>query len=248
MYSLLILSFLVTPRANRSILISSKSTSASWFLVLPTVSKPYIMLGGATVWWIFPFILDGTLLSHSSPDISLYEFSPACTRFFISLVHPPSACTEEPRYLNSSTLGTSAPPTVTAGNFSSYSFTPKYSVVVLLTFISLLSKKFLHLYKSSSISFLLFLTSTMSSANIIDQVASFRTSPVSWSKTTENNNGLSADPWCRPTLTLKDSVTPATHLTIVSHPTCIFWATFLYFSVTLAYLIQSHSSCLGTLS
>ena len=116
--------------------------------VVPAVSKPYIMLGRTTVWWIFPFTVAGTLLSHNSPDIFLHAFHPAFTRFLISLVHPASTCTIEPRHLNSSTLGTSVPPIITVGNLISGSFAHKYSVLLLLTFIPLLSKEFLHLSKS----------------------------------------------------------------------------------------------------
>ncbi|KAF7653156.1 hypothetical protein LDENG_00086470, partial [Lucifuga dentata] len=57
MYSFLILSILVTPKENLSILVSATSSSASCLFLSATVSKPYNIAGLTTVLYTFPFIL-----------------------------------------------------------------------------------------------------------------------------------------------------------------------------------------------
>ncbi|KAF7652147.1 hypothetical protein LDENG_00100830 [Lucifuga dentata] len=88
----------------------------------------------------------------------------------------------------------------------------------------------------------------MSSANIIVQGDSCLTSSVSLSITTANKKGLRADPWCSPTSTLNSSVTPTAHLTTVLQLSYMSCTTLTYFSATPDFLIQHHSSSLGTLS
>ena len=62
-----------------------------------------------------------------------------------------------------------------------------------------------------------------------------------------NRKGLNADPWCNPTLTLKLSVVPTAHLTTVLLPSYISCTSHTYFSIIPDFLIQYHSSSLGTL-
>ncbi|KAF7642611.1 hypothetical protein LDENG_00254750 [Lucifuga dentata] len=88
----------------------------------------------------------------------------------------------------------------------------------------------------------------MSSANIIVQGDCCLTSSVSLSITTANKKGLRADPWCSPTSTLNSSVTPTAHLTTVLQLSYMSCTTLTYFSATPDFLIQHHSSSLGTLS
>ncbi|KAF7644146.1 hypothetical protein LDENG_00020260, partial [Lucifuga dentata] len=54
MYSFLILSILVTPKENLSILVSATSSSASCLFLSATVSKPYNIAGLTTVLYTFP--------------------------------------------------------------------------------------------------------------------------------------------------------------------------------------------------
>ena len=68
MYSFLILSFLVTPRANLNIFISATSTSSTCFFVTATVSSPYTIAGLTTKLYTFPFSLR-RLLPISSPSV-----------------------------------------------------------------------------------------------------------------------------------------------------------------------------------
>ncbi|KAF7648307.1 hypothetical protein LDENG_00159280, partial [Lucifuga dentata] len=62
MYSFLILSILVTPKENLSILVSATSSSASCLFLSATVSKPYNIAGLTTVLYTFPFILAETYI------------------------------------------------------------------------------------------------------------------------------------------------------------------------------------------
>ena len=94
----------------------------------------------------------------------------------------------------------------------------RYSVFDLLTFIPLLSNAYLQDSNLRSTSFLVSSQITISSANSIVYDGSLLTSSVSLSIITANRNGLNADPWCSPTLTLKLSVVPTAHLTTVSLP------------------------------
>nr|XP_057943069.1 uncharacterized protein LOC131138282 isoform X1 [Doryrhamphus excisus] len=64
MYSFLIVSILVTPNENLSILISATSSSASCNFLSGTVSRPNNMADLTTVLYTFPFILAETLLSQ----------------------------------------------------------------------------------------------------------------------------------------------------------------------------------------
>ncbi|KAF7663340.1 hypothetical protein LDENG_00211810, partial [Lucifuga dentata] len=247
MYSFLILSILVTPKENLSILVSATSSSASCLFLSATVSKPYNIAGLTTVLYTFPFILAETLLSHITPDTFLHPFQPACTRFFTSFPHSPLLWTVDPKYLKSSTFFISIPCNLTIP-LESLSFTAMYSVLLRLTFIPLLSRAYLHLSRFSSTCSLLSLQITMSSANIIVQGDSCLTSSVSLSITTANKKGLRADPWCSPTSTLNSSVTPTAHLTTVLQLSYMSCTTLTYFSATPDFLIQHHSSSLGTLS
>ena len=65
---------------------------------------------------------------------------------------------------------------------------------------------------------------------------------------TANRNGLNADSWCSPTLSLKLSVVPIAHLTTVWLPSYISCISRTYFSVIPDFLIQCQSSSLGILS
>ena len=86
MYSFLILSFLVTPRANLNIFISATSISSICFFVTAAVSSPYTIAGLTTELYTFPFTLAGNLLSQITPNTLLHPFHHACTLFFISLL------------------------------------------------------------------------------------------------------------------------------------------------------------------
>ena len=215
MYSFLILSFLVTPIANLNIFVSATSISSTCFFVTATVSSPYTIAGLTTELYTFSFSLAGNLLSQITSDILLHPFHPACTLFFTSLSQPPLSCTVDPKYLNFFTLGT----------FVSFIFTVlslfppfmhRYSFFDLLTFIPFLSNAYLQNSNPHSTFFVVSSQITISSANSIVHGGSLLTSSVSLFIITANRNGLNADPWCSPILTLKLSVVPTVHFTTVS--------------------------------
>ena len=220
MYSFMILSFLVTPIANLNIFISATSISFTCFFVTATVSSPYTITGLTTELYTFPFTLAGNLLSQITPDILLHPFHPACTLFFTSLSQPPLSCTVDPKYLNSFTLGTFVSSIYTVSS-SFPPFMHRYSVFDLLIFIPLLSNAYLQDSNHRSTSSIVFSKITISPAKSIVHGGPFLTSSVSLSIITANRNGLNADPWCSPTLTLKLSVVPTAHLTTVSLPSHI---------------------------
>ena len=146
MYSLLILSFLVTPIANLNIFISATSISSTCFFVTATVSSPYTIAGLTTELYTFLFTLAGNLLSQitpDTPDTLLHPSpSPAYTLFFTSLSQLPLSCTVNPKYLNFFILGTFVSSIFTVSS-SFPPFTHRYSVFDLLTFIPLLSNAYL---------------------------------------------------------------------------------------------------------
>ncbi|KAJ8356648.1 hypothetical protein SKAU_G00194420 [Synaphobranchus kaupii] len=88
----------------------------------------------------------------------------------------------------------------------------------------------------------------MSSANIMVHGDSCLTSSVNLSITIANKKGLRADPWCNPTPTLNASVTPTAHLTTVTLSSYMSCTLLTYFSDTPDFLMQYHTSSLGTLS
>ena len=205
MHSFLILSFLVTPIANLNIFISATSTSSTYFIVTATVSSLYTIAGLTTELYTFTFILAGNLLSQINFDTFLHSFHPACTLFFTFLSRLPLSCTVDPRYLNSFTLGTFVSSIFTV-SLSFLPFMHRYSVFDLFTFIPLLSNAYLQHSSLYSTSSLVSSQITISSANGIVHVGSLLTSSVSLFIITANRNGLNADPWCTPALTLKLSV------------------------------------------
>ena len=247
MWSFLIMSFLVTPIANLSIFISATSISSTCFFVTATVSSPYTIAGLTTELYNFPFTLAGNLLSQITPDTFLHPFYAACIFFFTSLSQPPLSCTVDPKYLNSFTLGTFVSSIFTVSS-SFPPFMHRYSVFDLLTFIPLLSNAYFQDSNLRSTYSLVSSQITISSANSIVNGGSLLTSSVSLSIITANRNGLNADPWCSPTLTLKLSVVPAAHLTTVSLPSYISCTSRTYFSTIPDFLMQYHSSSRGTLS
>ena len=99
MCSFLILSFLITPKANLNIFNSATSTSSTCFFVTAFVSSPYIIAGLTTELYTFPFTLAGNLLSQITPDTLLHPFHLTCTLFFTSLSQPPLFCTVDPKYV-----------------------------------------------------------------------------------------------------------------------------------------------------
>ena len=236
MYSFLILFFLVTPMANLNIFISS-----TCFFVTSTVSSPYIIASLTTELYTFPFTLAGNLLSQITPDTYLHPFHPACTLFFTSLLQLLFCCTVDPKYLNSFILGTFVSSIFTV-LLSFPTFMHRYSVFDLLTFIPLLSNVYLQHSSLCTTSSLISSQITISLANNIIHGGSLLTSSVSLSIITANRNGLNADPWCSPTLTLKLSVVPTAHLTAVSLNSYISCTRRTYFSAIPHFLIQYHSS------
>ena len=82
----------------------------------------------------------------------------------------------------------------------------RYSVFDLLTLTPLLSIAYLQDFSLRSTSSLVSSQITISSANSIDHGGSLLTSSVSLSIIIANRNGLNADPWCSPILSLKLSV------------------------------------------
>ena len=251
MCSFLILSFLVTPIANLSIFISATSISSTCFFVTATVSSPYTIAGLTTELYTFSFTLAGNLLSQITSDTLLHPFHPACNLFFTSLSQPSLSCTVDPKYLNFFTLGTFASSIFTVSS-SFPSFMHRYSVFDLLTFIPFPFNTYFLVFFSKdsnlcSTSSLVSLQITISSANSIVHGNSLLTSSVSLSIINENRNGLNADPWCSPTLTLKLSVVPTAHLTTVLLPSYISSTSCTYFSTIHDFLMQYHSSSRATL-
>ena len=135
--------------------------------------------------------------------------------------------------------------------YSSPSFPPfmhRYSVFDLLTFIPLLSNAYLQDCSFCSTSSLVSLQIIISSANSIVYGGSLLTSSVSLSIITANRNGLNADPWCSPTLTLKLFVVSSAHLITVLLSLYISCTSRTYFFTILDFLTQYHRSSRGTLS
>ena len=211
------------------------------------VSSPYTVAGLTTELYTFSFTLAGNLLSQITPDTLLHPFHPACTLFFTSLSQPLLSYTVDPKYLNSFTLGTFVSSIFTVSS-SFPPFIQRYSVFDLLTFIPLLSNAYFQDSNLRSTSSLVSSQITISSANSIVHGGSLLTSSVSLSIITAKRDGLNADPWCSPTLTLKLSVVPIAHLTTVSVPSYISCTSCTYFSTIPDFLIQYHSSSRGILS
>ena len=89
---------------------------------------------------------------------------------------------------------------------------------------------------------------TMSSANSIAWGGPLPTYFDMTYITVMNNNGLSAEPWCRPTFTSKHSVDPISVLTDVVHPSYISCIILMYSSPTFFFLSAHHIIYLGTRS
>ena len=178
------------------------------FFVSFTVSSPYTIVGLITELYTFPFTLAGDLLLQITADAFLHPFHPACHLFFTSLSQPSLSCTVNPKYLNSFIL------VLLYCIFHLHCFVVIFCIYAqifvfdLLTSIPLLSNAYLQDSSLCFTSSLVFSQITISSANSIVHDGSFFTSFVSLSIITANRNGLNADPWCSPTLTLRLSVVP----------------------------------------
>ena len=242
----LILSFLITPIANLNIFISATSISSTCFFVIATVSSPYTIAGLTTELYTFPFNLARNLLSQITPDTFLHPLHHACTLFFTSLSQLPLSSTVDTKYLNFFTLGTFVSSIFTVSS-SFPPFMHRYLVFDLLTFIPLLSNAYLKHSSLHSTSSLVSSQITISSVNRIVHGRSLLTSSVCLSIIIANRNGLNADPWCSPTLTLKISVVHTGHLTTVSLPSYISCTSRTYFSPIPDFLMQYHSSSHGVL-
>ena len=212
MCSFLILSFLVTPIANLSIFISATSIYSTCFFVTAGVSSPYTIAGLITELYNFPFTLAGNLLPQITSDTFLHPFHPACTLFFTSLSHSPLSCIVDPKYLNSFILSAFVSSIFTV-LLSFPPFMHRYSIFDLLIFIPLLFNAYLQNSSLRSTFSLVSSQITISSANSIVHGGSLLSSSVSLFVITANRNGLNADSWCSPILTLKLSVVPTAHLT-----------------------------------
>ena len=193
MYWFLILFFLVTSIANLNIFISATFISSTCFFVTATVSSPYNIAGLTTELYTFPFTLAGNLLPQITPDTLLHPFHPACTLFFTPLSQLPLSCTNDPKYLNSFTLGTVVSSIFTASS-SFPPFMHSYLVFDLLTFIPLLSNPY---FQDSNLRFTSSLVSsqiTILSAKGIVHGGSFLTSSISLSIITAKRNKLTPVP------------------------------------------------------
>ena len=247
MYSLIILSFLVTPIANLNIFIHTTTISFTCFFVTTTVSNPYTIAELTTELYLFPFTLAGNLLSQIISDTFLHSFHTACTLLLISLSQLRLSCTVDHKYLNSFTLGIFLSSIFTVSS-SFPPFMHRYLVFDLLTFIPLLFNAYLQNSSLPSTSSLAFWQITMSSANSIVHGSSLLTLFVILSIITVNRNGLNVGFWCSPTLTLKLSVVPTAHLTTVSLSSYISCTSRTYFSTIPDFFIQYPSSSRGILS
>ena len=236
-YSFLILSFLVTPKANLNIFISAIFISSTCSFVTATVSIPYTIAGLTIELYTFPFTLTGNLLLQITPDTFLHQVHPACTLLFTSLLQTTLSYTVDAKYLNSFTVGTFVPSIFTV-SLSFSPFTPRYLIFNRLTFIPLLSNACLqHSSLRSTLSLVSFQI-TLLSANRIVHGGSLLTSSVSLSIISANRNGLKADPWYSSTLTLKLPVVLIAHLTTVSVSSYISCTSRTYFSTISDFLIQ----------
>ena len=243
MHLFLILSFLVTPKANLNIFISAIFISFTCFFVTTTVSSPYTLVGLTNELYTFPFTLAGNLLLKITANTLRHPFHPACTLFFTSLSQLPLSCTVDPKYLNSFTLGSFVSSSSLFHHYFLHLCTDIWSLTYLLS-------SFFPMQDSSllSISSLVSLQITISSANSIVHGGSLLTSSVSLSIITANRNRLNTDPWCSPTLTLKLSVVATAHPTTVLLPSYISCTSCTYYSTFCDFLIQYHSSSHRTLS
>ena len=143
----------------------------------------------------------------------------------------------DPNYLNFFTLGTFVS-SIFIVSSSFPQFTHRYSVFDLLTFIPLFSNAYFQHSSLRSTSSLVSSQITISSANSIVYGGSLLTLSVILSIITANRNGLTADFWCSPTLTLKLSVVPTAHLTTVSLPSYISCTSRTYFSTIPDFFIR----------
>ena len=128
-----------------------------------------------------------------------------------------------------------------------------YSVFILLTFTPLLPSA---LYPTIQLIFHLFLA-LATDRNVICEhhgprglMPDLTRQPI----TIENKQGLKAGPWCSPTFTSNPSVTPTAHLTGVLSSCILYYVLYISctiltcFSATPDFLMQYHTSFLGTLS
>ena len=67
------------------------------------------------------------------------------------------------------------------------------------------------------------------------------------SNTTTNRNGLSPDPWCRPTLTGNSSILPCVVLTTVDAPCYVASTSLISFSMTSLLLRHQYTRSMDTL-
>ena len=181
-----------------------------------------------------------------TPVISLHLFQASRTLFLQSVVEPPSASNIDPRYLKVVTFLISSSPSLTLLLW--HEDGGRYSVLLLLTRSPLFSIALLHNSSCSSASLRVFSHNTRSSANNIAWGGPLPTSCEITSVIMMNNNGLSAEPWCRPTFTSKLSVDPISVLTDVVHPSYISCITLMYSSPTCFFLSDHYIISLGTRS
>ena len=143
-----------------------------------------------------------------TPVTTLHLFQASRTRFLQSVVVPPSVSNIDPIYLIVVTFWISSPSSLT---LSCQEHGGRYSVLFLLTRSPLFSIAFLHNSSCYSASSRVFSHNTMSSAKSIAWGGSLPTSCDITSITVMNNNGFSAEHWCRPTLTSK---LPVDHISV----------------------------------
>ena len=103
------------------------------------------MVGLTTLLYILPLTFSDNFLSHRTPDTFLRLIHPAWILLLTSSSHLPLLLTVEPRYLKFFALFTFSPCSFNSSPSSTLP-TLKYSVLLRLTFRSLLSSAFLNIY------------------------------------------------------------------------------------------------------
>ena len=182
-----------------------------------------------------------------TPVTSLHLFQASRTQFLQYVVVPPSVSNIGLIYLNVVTFWISSPSSLT---LSRQEDGGRYSVLFLLTGMVVPCSQ-LPLSIIQAILLLLhvfFSHNTRSSAKSIAWGGSLPTSCDITSITVMNNNGLSAEPWCRPTSTSNLTVDPISVLSDVVHPSYISCITLMYSSPTFFFLSAHHIIYLGTRS
>ena len=181
-----------------------------------------------------------------TPDRSLYLLHAALTLALTASSDPPSSLMVTLKYLDVFTCLRLVLSLMIA--FVSLLLLTITSVFPMLTFSPLLSILICQSSHLLCISSSISVTTARSSANSSSRGNPRLNSSLMTSSTTIKRNGLSPDPWCRPTLMGNSSVVPCMVLTTVDAPWYVASTNLTSFSGTLLLLRHQYTRSLATLS